>query len=228
MVEVAAAPTAEVFFKDDFEGGELGADWEVLNANDEEYIVEDGKLLVVGTTDGGFHGAKHPNIFKLKKAMPKGNWRATAKFTLDMQTFEERVYFGLLNDDKNWISSTLGVSRSKNVGHGITVFAIKATKGKQQLFEASLASMPCNICRKNQTWEKFVEGSVRQPFYLRIEKTGRSYVASAKMEGMSWVAAEKVTALRAKGNLAFALGQARRVKGESVINLDSIEIETME
>lgn len=73
-----AAPVGE-YFRETFDAG-WNSNWEVINEDDENYIVDDGKLTIVSqhTT------TPYPtNTLRLKKALPEGDWTATVKTTLE-------------------------------------------------------------------------------------------------------------------------------------------------
>jgi len=165
-----------------------------------------------------------PNLFRLTKSMPKGNWVMTAKFTIKYQTAQERPYLALYQDAKNYIE----VLASAYFPYGmrpaphVVLEARKISKGKVSSFAQPI-------------WMGSFEGSfsepIPQPIILRITKKGRSYYPAAMLEGAEkpkWVELEKLTVLRHKGTPAVGLYQAKKVGGESTMKVDWVKIETLE
>ena len=76
-----------------------------------------------------------------------------------------------------------------------------------------------------------VQGAnMKQPQYLRLTKTGRNYVASAKFGdgvGSQWIEIQKLTLLSPKGRLSFQLGNHAETAGEALIEIDSVTIEDL-
>ena len=73
-----AEPAGE-YFRETFDAG-WESNWEVLNEDDENYIVDDGKLTIVSQ-----HAktAYPTNTLRLTKPLPKGDWTATITTTLE-------------------------------------------------------------------------------------------------------------------------------------------------
>jgi len=106
--EVVKAPPPKKeekeYFRDDFDGEELAEHWEVLNPDPDSYIVEDGKLLIIGATAGRLEGGKVPNIIRLTKPLPKGDWVITVKFTVGYQTGKESSFLSLYENKDNFLA----------------------------------------------------------------------------------------------------------------------------
>ena len=69
-----------------------------------------------------------------------------------------------------------------------------------------------------------------QPILLRMEKAGRAYVSSVKMEGTDepqWIKLNKLTLLQPKGKLAFGVYQKKQASGETSLTVEWIKIETI-
>ena len=70
----------KVVFSDEFDGSDLSPEnWEVLNANTDGYIVEKGNLMTISAAAGGFANPDLANVFKLKQALPDGDYTVTVK-----------------------------------------------------------------------------------------------------------------------------------------------------
>jgi hypothetical protein len=106
-------------FFDDFSGNELSADWEVLNPDTSSYVVEKGELLILNGSEVSLSAGSVPNLFRLKKPMPEGDWQITMRLQLDVQTRYEWFGFGLHKDQDNHLMAGgwVGVNGSPQV-HG--------------------------------------------------------------------------------------------------------------
>ncbi len=221
------APKNEVYFFDDFEGDELKEDWEVINPNLDNFIVENGFLTVISSKVGHLWDEKNKveNMFRLTKPMPKGDWIMSVKFTIDLQTEKEIPFLALYQDKDNYIG-IFGYGY-KDVGWDdgkYYIEVVKRLKGKRVHFSKRVySSYPITKLKYSDLMK-----TMPQPLIFRIKKVGRSYYASAMLAGAKnpkWVELEKVTALRARGNLVIGIYQDKRTEGETTINFDWVKIE---
>ncbi len=213
--ETPVEPAWTEYFFDDFDGDGLGKEWEVENENPDHYIVEDGALLIVSTDVGSLQAETLENLFRLKKALPKGDWLVTVKFKIDFATEVEKMSVGLYQDKDNWIAANVYSQRHSN----IVLSVQKMAKAKETSFWQWLVY-------RNQDWNADRAKSLSQPQLLRIRKQGRSYLVSAKWgDQENWAELQKVTSLRAKGNLVLGLMQYKAAQGETTLTIDSVKIE---
>lgn len=232
--EVAEAPAAppepavtEVF-RDDFDGEELSDNWSVLNPNPDNYIVEEGGLLMLSQSPGDIGQENIQNMIRLVGPLPKGDWSMTAKFNIDLQTAQERVIFGMYQDKDNYIVALLAPPGGRDGWDkwgALKLHAVKNTKGQVTQFSRDVFEL-----RRNKKYLSLSEAAdnVQQPLVLRLRKQGRSYyvgVMFAGAEEPAWIELEKLTSLRAKGDLVFGLYQNKGVSGESTVLLDEVRIE---
>jgi hypothetical protein len=214
------------YFFDEFDGDELKDHWEVVNPDPDSFIIEDGNLLVVNSKPAVLSEENVPNLFRLAKSMPKGDWVMTAKFIIDFQTENEKIVLGLYNNKKNYIMARISAPEMWNYVAQLNAEAVKASKGEITRFERAAF----NGGKNNPSYAEAVK-AIPQPILLRLRKQGRSYFAGVKLEGVEkpkWQELEKLTSLRAKGNLALGLYQAKKVTGETTIKVDWVKIETLE
>lgn len=223
----------ELYFIDDFDGDELKEHWEVINPDPDAFIVEEGSLLVIGSKKSDLSTEDIPNLFKLNKPMPEGDWSVTAKFTIDLNTSLEKLNLALYNDKENYIAALiLSINNmywgsNPYYGHGVKLQTVKNENAKITAFEAWVAKTRCLHCGPEHAWAKTMQQTFKQPVYLRLEKKGRKYSASAKIEGAEeWVKTDELTSLRAKGNLVIGIAQLDVTTGESVLKVDWVKIET--
>lgn len=218
----------EIYFFDDFDGEDLAEHWEVFNPNPDAFIVEEGELLAISSDPASFADENIENLFRLIEPMPKGDWVATARFSVDFQTVQERIFFGLYDDKDNYMVGELstgmgscypGGSRSMH----LYLTPTKAVRGKVTTGGNEVWSI--KRCDKYTFNVGMAQG---QPFVLRLEKKGRSYISSIMMEGdeePKWIEVPGMKLLRSKGNLAIGLYQVKKGEGETSLTVDWVKIE---
>ena len=130
------AQGAEVF-KDDFEGEVLGEDWDIINPDPESYIVEDGVLLAVYAQESSIDSDELQNLFRLTTGLPKGDWQATIRLQPEIQTMREIMYFGLFQDQQNYMMATLYINNWCCYARNMSIAATKNAKGKKASFVES-------------------------------------------------------------------------------------------
>ncbi len=218
------AATAEPLLLDEFNGDKLSGNWEVLNEDPDSYIVEDGKLLIIGASQGHLKTAQVPNIIRLKAAPPKGDWVATVKFTMPYQTGREAPFLAIYDDKDNHLAATTNAWSYYGGTRGARMYLSgwKRTKGKESSFG--------KVIWGGAKGAVFSAEKAPNPILLRITKKGRTYTPAYKLEGMkqtAWNEHEKLTVLRPKGSLAIGIFQAQKVKGETPMSIDWFKIETL-
>jgi len=251
--EPAPAPKPKVveYFRDDFDGEELGEHWEVVNPDPDSYIVEDGFLNVLSATELTLYDKSDelPNLFKLTQPLPKGDWTATLRVNPSITTFREVYALALYTDkDKFLVSSAWSGIDAWNGIINLSAYATKFSKSKYAQFGKVVISgknfghrtFPAD----SKPYTDWVSKHV-QAILLRIRKKGRSYFVAAKVEGdpvsadgppADWVELDKLTSLRSPGKfLVISIGQAKftdkygqRNGGETLVNVDWVKIETGE
>lgn len=222
----APAPTpAGPFLLDEFDGDSLAGHWEVINEDPDSYIVEDGKLLIVGMNTGNIIKGNVSNIVRYTGELPKGDWVATIKFSVPYQTGRETPFLALYDNNDNHIAGSTNAWSYYNGTRGSRVYLTswKRAKGEETLFN--------KVIWGGASGEPYAADEAPNPIYLRLTKKGRSYTSSYRLEGMNqteWDAGEKVTALRPKGNLAIGIYQSEDVKGETPMSVDWFRIDSLE
>lgn len=222
------APEFKEVWRDDFDGEDLADNWEILHPDPDGFIVEDGKLLVISSTVSNFADENIPNLFRLDKDMPKGDWVLTAKLDIDFQTGHDRVFLGLYEDKANYLVSLLSFTAGQCVSGGsyrlhLNMTPTKVISGKITGSPQEAWSIP--RCDKGLTNDLMAKG---QPYLLRIEKKGRMYTTSIKLEGdekPQWVTFTGLKLLRSNGNIALGAYRTGKAPGEVTINVDWIKLE---
>ncbi len=211
----------KVYFFDDLDGDELKEHWEVMNPDQEYYIVEDGHLLIV--TQKGLAGwDKVPNMMVLTKALPKGDWVATLKVRAVMQTLHTPVYFLLYQDKGTYLGI---ISGTESWMEYRSMYAVKRLKGKNtrlghysRLYE--------------QVGKRFLNKSY-PALYLRIKKTGHKYTMAFSLDvkdwrGKKWRSIGEMTMLRIAGRLVLGTYISdKSVSGETNVEFDWVKIEAV-
>jgi len=210
---------------DDFDGESLKPDWEVLNEDPEAYIVENGKLLLVGGNTGHLKDGNVANIIRLKGELPKGDWVATIKFSMPYQTGRETPFLGIYDDkDNHIVAATNSWSYYEGIrGARSFLSGWKRSKGKDTSFDKVIWGGASGVA--------FAEQDAPNPILLRITKKGRTYTPAYKLEGMKqteWIEHENLTTLRPTGNLAFGIFQSENVEGETPMSVDWFKIEALD
>ena len=176
-------------------------------------------LLVISSRPASLAKGNIGNLFRLNKPLPKGDWTTTAKIRVDFQSLSDRVFFGLYHDKKNYLVNVLSLGYYNGV-HSLFVSAYKALKGKITTSSRSVWSTKAG---------GGIAGVVQgQPYLLRLEKKGREYMGSIKLEGIQepqWISLPALRLLRSKGDIAIGVFQEGGGSGEVALMVDSIKIE---
>ena len=212
-------------FLDDFNGDKLSDHWDVINADPDAYIVEDGTLLSIATGGGGLNTGKVANIFRLKQKMPKGDWVATIKYAMPYQTGRESPFLALYGDKDNYMVALANAWSYYEHTRGSRLYltSSKTLKGKSVDFS--------KVIWGGAGGKPFTAEEAPNPFVLRLTKKGRSYTAAVRLHltkgaEPTWVEDATVTVLREPGSLAFGIYQAQKVKGETPMSVDWVKIES--
>jgi len=215
------APVTKEYFRDNFDGNKLAEHWEVLKPDPDSFIVEDGKLLIVNGSVGKREDLSFSNLFRLKKPLPKGDWVTTVKLKAEFAANNEGVFLGMINDKENGLYAWLNYNTNSPDNSWITIYGIKRSKGVEKNH---------NIQIFNWIKAKDLQQMSLKPYYLRIAKSGRSYVVSVKHsddDKANWTVLKKLSILSQKGRIAIGSTQGK-VGVESTILIDWIKIEVSE
>ncbi len=215
-------------WRDDFEGQDLADDWEILHPDPDNFIVEDGKLLMISSAVSNFAAENIPNLFRLDKDMPKGDWVLTAKLDIDFQTRHDRIFFGLYADKANYMVSVMsvgfgGCAPGASYHFHLYVTPTKVINGK--VTQTPQEAWRIGRCDGGKVNDLMAKG---QPYLLRIVKKGRMYTSSMKMEGEKdpkWIELKGLKLLRSKGKIAIGAYRSGKEAGEVTIEVDWIKLE---
>lgn len=213
---------SQVFF-DDFNDGKLSSHWEVINQDEDSYIVEDGSLLTIASGGGALAKGSVTNVFRMTQAMPKGDWTATIKYRMPYQTGRETPFLALYGDKDNFIAASAKAWSYYGGTRGARLYldSIKTVKGKTSYFS--------NVMWGGAGGKPFSADDLPNPFILRITKIGHSYTAAVQIKQgaeITWIEHASLTAIRQPGNLAFGIYQSEKVNGETPMTIDWVKIES--
>jgi hypothetical protein len=225
-----AEPARKQVFFDDFNGSGLSRDWTVHNPDTGAYIVEKSELLMLNTGQGGFGNPDTPNIVELGVALPDGDWDAHVTFTGEFKTNSNRFWFGLHKDKDNFLGAVFETgSHSCGLGSHAALKLVKRRNGEETSFKSDGMGKKygCNQLDID-AWTDQLAG---QSATITLSKRGRSYTATIRVPGpegeQETYKTARLTSLRAPGNLAVATGKGAEVGGEVLVQIDSVEIETV-
>ncbi len=230
-----------VYFFDDFDGDDLAKHWDVMNPDPDAYIVEGGRLTILLSEVKKPSMDSVPNIFRLLKDVPKGDWTMTARIEFQPQTMSEWMRIGVTKRDGKSLLSSLQIVTS-NFGRDTRAYARidKQTRKNSEFSQELLkfwVSDARNIKGRTDAFAKVVKA-----IYLRLEKTGRRYTSSLRFEpgnlddpknvvAKDWVVLPKLTSLRVPGDRFTMIFRTTRsdtylpAKTEGLVNIDWVKIE---
>jgi hypothetical protein len=210
-------------FVDEFDGDELSSSWKVLNPSPDDFIVDDGALLIVSGKLGDYAKDTIQNLFQMTTDPPDGDWVATLRVKLDAQTGKEGFDLLLHDDAQHYV--------------GVGVYTYFECCGSNAVLQAytykrvgeETSSFERRIWKSEVPSKVFTESARSMPALLiRLEKRGQSFYPALKLEepaDSEWIELERLVALRAKGRLGMALRQYEEVKGETIATVDWFRLE---
>jgi len=227
---------SSLYFEDGFDGDTLSSDWELINPDVRNYLLEDGALTLVAQDNLPAQPDSGANILRLKKPLPKGNWTITARLIFSPQTLGEKVRLGLMRDDSNGLYATFFADTVNYDRTDINFGGEKVAQGKATRF-TELAYYITGRSLKGRG--DFFAANVAA-IDLRLMKRGRAYTALIRLEPRQdaptppdgkWKEVQKLSALKPPGNQLVLMfgGQSSAYlphDGEGVIRIDRIRVET--
>jgi len=157
----------EIYFEDQFDGEDLGSDWEIVNPNPDGYLVEGGILTMVARDRRPASYAEAENILRLGKPIPKGDWTMTARVLFTPQTMGESVRIGVAKDNENSLLTSLQLSSYNYALTNINVTGDKLARGEATGFSRNVFNIESRDVevRSSQFTDKI------RAFQLRLEKS---------------------------------------------------------
>jgi hypothetical protein len=209
----------------DFKGQTLGDQWEVIRPDKDSYALEKDGLLIINSKAGGLGDDNIPNLFRLKTAMPQGDWTATVKFSSEFLTANETFYLALFQDKENWTAATLAANP-----HWIWDASLPIGLWRKSANDMLNSGAPLFATSNGTSWNKFVsENTLGKPIYLRLQRVRHDFIASSRLETSepdAWVTVNKIAELQASGNLVLGFAQSSQGTGQTQVKVEWVKIET--
>ena len=238
--EKPATPGGSYFF-DDFTGTDIAKHWDLLNPDEDSFIVEDGHLTLLLNNIDKPSADTIPNILRLLKPVPKGDWTLTVKIKIVPQTMSEYMTLGLSKRDGTGLTSALQVY-TDNYGRNTRLYVRADKKGKKtSTFTRDLYKVTVSDARNIKGRSDLFEKSIKS-IQLRLQKKGRQYYTSIKFEPVDenntklpakdWVTLPKLTSLRLPGDKFTLALWTNRIDtylpegAESIVKIDWIRVDT--
>ncbi|MBU2533749.1 MAG: caspase family protein [Alphaproteobacteria bacterium] len=235
---------AGVYFFDDFNEGELSKDWDVMNPDIDAYIVEDGFLTVLLSNVEKPTMETIPNVFRLLKPIPKGDWSLTAKIDFLPQTMSEWITIGVMKRDGSGLTTSLQMSTS-NYGRDTRVY-VRGDKQTRRTSEFSqeLHNLAVRDARNISARTAMFRQRIKS-IYLRLKKVGRRYTSSVRFDpadnpdpkqtvATEWLDLPKLTSLRVPGDRFTLQFKTTRLDNylpantEGLVKVDWVKVEVIE
>lgn len=216
--------TAKPYFFFDFKGKTLGDQWEIIRPDADNYALEKDGLLIINSKAGGLGDDNIPNLFRLKTAMPEGDWTATVKFSSEFPAANEMFYLALLLDKENWTAATLSTSPHWTWDASLPIGLWRKSANGVLNSGATL------FAGGGESWNSFISNhTLGKPIYLRLRRAGHDFIASSRLEVSKpdeWVTLNKIASLEASGNLVFGFAQISQGTGQTQVKVEWVKIET--
>ncbi|HUS96428.1 MAG TPA: caspase family protein [Hyphomicrobiaceae bacterium] len=230
-----------VYFFDDFNGPDLAKHWDIMNPDPDAYIVENGMLTVLLSNVPKPSVDTIPNIFRLLKPIPKGDWTLTAKLDFLPQTMSEWLSIGVMKRDGGGITTSLQMHTSSYARDTrVYVRGDKKTR-KPSVFSHELLKFWVTDGRNIKSRSQDFKGKVKS-VYLRLRKTGRRYTSFVKFDpgeradpkkpiAADWISLPKLTSLRVPGDRFTLQFRTTRIdthlpeSTEGLVSVDWVKIE---
>ncbi len=245
--EPAPEPSRQTIFEESFDGPDLEAAWQVVNATDRlAAFTGDGALFISAL--GGKTTYDNPdamNRYLLDRELPDGDFDMTLDFNLFRQSGREMVWLALHEDAGNQIGAmawtwTQGCGTYLNLSL-IRLSGKSGAKPEKAQFEDKLFSGPLldNICSKEprRHADAVLAALETEGATLRLKRRGREVTAAIELQlpelgdrpaGPFVHETEPMTVLRLSGSPSLLAGQWNKAGSrESHFALRNFSIEAV-
>jgi hypothetical protein len=209
------------FFKEEFTGDGLDQSWSVANEMIDNYIAESGELLIIAAAPATSpQHEEMPNVISNSVALPDGDWDIEVKFKVELQHGSESFYFGVRNDNENWMAGGLTTTMASGQV-SLDGFLMKVESGKSTRFDTVIqSSSDTDYADTTARWRHHGLGDVfhEEAFTVVLSKRGRNYdlMGSYGAEGTETYRSfktESLKMLRTKKDLFLAFGLDNHSEG---------------
>ncbi len=226
---VQAKSQPEPAWVEEFDGEDLGSDWEVIGRDDDRMVTEDGQLVMVADRNSYWANDKQTNLVLRKDRMPKGNWDAIIDVAGELQTGRDQFQFGLYTDSQNFLRVSFWTQEDAYFKSNAVLQIDRMRKGEFTKFTVNVYNSPKQGGTGIAQLKAEVYPVVAQGFRLILSKRGRKYFATLEMRvGKTgavrrWTT-EKLTSIRVPGRLAFNPSRWEDVEGESIWYVERVMV----
>lgn len=225
---------------DDFAGTELGEDWQVINPVPDEFVVEKSSVFTLAAGQGeGLADAKTKNIFARSAPLADGDFEMTLTGRLDAKTGYESVWFGLYENETDFVALQLAVY-TRGCGPALYVILHNSrtvasedkpvkTRFVNNLFGGDLVRSVCSGGDRG-FGDAILRALAGNGFSLTLNRTGFRYQGRLDIDlpangetpaRRASIMTDHVSRTEAFGRPAFTLSQYREAKnGESLAWFD--------
>ena len=205
-----AAPAREEVWVEEFDGEDLTPPWTVVNPNPDNYVVEDGMLLLLANKPNPFSNDESENLIVRDEKLPRGDWDIVMDFIAEMKTGSDFIGLGLRKDGQNYmLAGVYNTWAEGNLCGNFGVGLYKRIRGETTKYETNVVG-GCAADRNRF----FVNALAEQGATLTLSKRGRNYFASLSVAGVDddsgkpivWKTA-RLTSLRSPGRLTIGVNK---------------------
>ena len=221
---VKAAPKMAVFFRDDFKGEDPNPAWKVQKEDEDRWVQEDGKLVIV-TQAGDVAGKRDDlkNQIFLDRKLPK-NYTLNVKMSIPLTSRGNWGGFLIQRNKDNYLKVAYWAKPWGNNLWRKAIF-VKEIRGKVNHLEFG----PTEIGGKGGVPKVKLIGPRKDPetVWLRLKRKGRTFSASFSTDGKTWHRIGDHTMLRmSKARLSLAAANDRQGAAEVAAEFDVVEVLT--
>jgi hypothetical protein len=243
--EEAPATSVSLPLEEPFEGNELAAHWQIVNADPNAFVVEDGILLALAS--GGKDSLRKKdagNLFELQALAPDGDFDLSIKGKLDPKTGFDEIWLGLRDNPDNFIAAHLYVL-TKGCGPALYLRTVAnqpvtaegepvSTAANHNLFDGPVIA---NICNKSgrPLGDQILSDLYAKGFVLTLSRRGLRYRSTIELAvpdrgenkpaGIETVHTNWLARMAPFGKPVFLLGQGSRAGGgETLAEFDHFSI----
>ncbi len=224
-----ATSNPEPAWVEEFDGEDLGSDWEVIGRDDDRMITEDGQLVMIADGNNYWGNDKQTNLVIRKDRMPKGDWDAIIDVAGELQTGRDQFQFGLYTDSQNFLRVSLWTKEDAYYSSNAVLQIDRMRKGEFTKFTVNAYSSPKYGKPGIAQLKAEVYPVVAKGIRLILSKRGRKYFATLEMKTgetgavRRWTT-EKLTSIRVPGRLAFNPTVWDDVEGESIWYVERVMV----
>lgn len=223
----------KIFFRDDFTGASLSAQWNILNPDKNSISIKNGMAALFVTAT---QPAKASNTLRLTTVpSPEEDWTFSANFNAVPQSTAEVFELGVSNENgSQQIVAQIQIELASN----ILLRGVKSTnKSSSYFYKKMLDFKSKNLQKHSDIFKEHIKSIT-----IRLQKSGKEYHVSAKLEPFKeddqmaspdWITLQKFTSPPLPDDTFFIRTYLKEVKNHSSkslkgkVDLNWVEVQTM-